>query len=73
MMLDMNSGRPARLQYLSGSYRVLAQGDHVVCAVTGQRIPLNSLRYWSHELQEAYADAEAASKRYAEARAKGRF
>jgi hypothetical protein len=72
-MLNMNGGRPARIQYLSGSYRVLSPGDHVVCAVTGQRIPLNSLRYWSHELQEAYANAEAASKRYAEARAKGKL
>lgn len=72
-MLNMSGGRPARLQYLSGSYRVVAQGDHVLCAVTGQRIPLNSLRYWSHELQEAYANAEAAAKRYAEARAKGQM
>ena len=72
-MLNMNGGRAARLHYLSGSYRVVQQGDHVVCAVTGQRIPLNSLRYWSHELQEAYANAEAAAKRYAEARAKGKL
>lgn len=72
-MLNMSGGRPARLQYLSGSYRVVAQGDHVVCAVTGQRIPLNALRYWSHELQEAYANAEAAAKRYADARAKGKI
>ncbi len=72
-MLNMSGGRPARLQYLSGSYRVVAQGDHVVCAVTGQRIPLNALRYWSHELQEPYANAEAAAKRYADARAKGQI
>jgi hypothetical protein len=72
-MLNMSGGRPARLQYLSGSYRVVGQGDHVLCAVTGQRIPLNSLRYWSHELQEAYASAEIAARRYAEARAKGKL
>lgn len=72
-MLNMNGGRPARLHYLSGSYRVVAQGDHVLCAVTGQRIALNSLRYWSHELQEAYVSAEAAAKRYAEARARGKL
>jgi hypothetical protein len=72
-MLNMSGGRPARLHYLSGSYRVVAQGDHVICAVTGQRIPLNGLRYWSHELQEAYANAEAAAKRYADARAKGQI
>lgn len=69
-MLD-RFGRAARLQYDSGSYRVLSAGDHVVCAVTGQRIPLAALRYWSHELQEAYASADVASARYADMRARG--
>lgn len=72
-MLNMSGGRAARLQYLSGSYRVMSPGEHVVCAVTGQRIAMNALRYWSHELQEAYANAEVAAKRYAEARAKGQL
>ena len=63
-------GRPARLRYLSGSYEVMTPGDHVICAVTGKRITLPALRYWSHEFQEAYADASAATKRYAEKRAK---
>lgn len=70
-MLNFTSGRAAKLRYLSGTYRVMADGDHVVCAVTGQTIPLPQLRYWSHELQEAYASAEAAARRYAEARAQG--
>ena len=70
-MLNMTAGRPARLLYQSGSFRVTAQGDHVVCAVTGEKIPLNNLRYWSHELQEAYVNAEAAVKRHGEARAQG--
>jgi hypothetical protein len=64
-------GRAARLKYLSGSYQVISPGDHVICAVTGKRIPLPALRYWSHEFQEAYADATAATTRYAEKRAKG--
>jgi hypothetical protein len=71
-MLD-RFGRPARLLYESGSYRIIESGDHVVCAVTAQRIPLAALRYWSHELQEAYFSADIASKRYAEQRAKGVF
>ena len=70
-MLNFSAGRPARIRYLPGSYKLLAEGDHVVCAVTRQTIPLSSLRYWSHELQEPYASAEAAAIRYAEARAKG--
>ena len=39
-MLMSNRGRPARLHYLPGTYRVLSAGDHVVCAVTKQAIPL---------------------------------
>lgn len=70
-MLNFSAGRPARLRYLSGSFKLISDGDHVVCAVTGQKIPLSSLRYWSSELQEPYASAEVASARYAEAKAKG--
>ena len=61
-MLMSNRGRPAKLYYLPGSYRVLAAGDHVVCAVTHQPIPLGELRYWSAERQEAYVNAEAVMK-----------
>jgi hypothetical protein len=57
-MLMSGAGRAARLHYLPGTFRVLSNGDHVICAVTGARIPLHELRYWSVERQEAYADAE---------------
>ena len=60
-MLMSNKGRPAKLHYLAGTFRVLSPGDHVVCAVTGQPIPLDALRYWSVERQEAYATAEAST------------
>jgi hypothetical protein len=70
-MLNFAASRPAKLRYLSGSFKLVSDGDHVVCAVTGTKIPLSSLRYWSSELQEPYASAEVASARYAEARAKG--
>ena len=58
-MLMNSAGRLARLHYLPGTYRVLSHGDHVVCAVTRQPIPLTELRYWSVERQEAYATPEA--------------
>jgi len=58
----MNKGRPAKLHYLPGTFRVLSGGDHVICAVTGQRIPLDQLRYWSVERQEAYASAGTSLK-----------
>lgn len=58
-MLMQGGGKPARIHYLPGTFRLLSDGDHVVCAVTGARIPLLELRYWSVERQEAYVDAEA--------------
>ena len=57
-MLMSSAGRPARLHYLPGTFRVLSHGDHVVCAVTRQAIPLGELKYWSVERQEPYASAE---------------
>lgn len=59
-MLVSNSNRPARLHYMANSFRVLTPGDHVICAQTGARIPLDLLRYWSVARQEAYADAHVA-------------
>ena len=58
-MLMSGAGRAARLHYLPSTFRVLSDGDHVVCAVTGVRIPLQELRYWSVERQEPYTDADA--------------
>jgi hypothetical protein len=55
----MQNARLARLHYLSGTFRVLSPGDHVLCAVTRQPIPLAELKYWSVERQEAYASAQA--------------
>jgi len=59
-------GEPAVLEYLDGEYRVVSPGSFVVCAVTGARIPLEALRYWSVDLQEPYAGAAAALKRMQE-------
>ena len=56
----------AKLKYLDGEVQVLTPGDFVRCAVTGRTIPLDELRYWSVELQEAYVDAAASLKRYRE-------
>jgi hypothetical protein len=58
-MLMQGGGREARIHYLAGTFRVLSDGDHVRCAVTGAKIPLDNLRYWSVARQEAYADAAA--------------
>ena len=61
-MLMSNKGRLARVHYLPGTIRVLTPGDYVICAVTGQPVPLGDLKYWSVERQEAYVSAEASLK-----------
>lgn len=58
-MLMTGRGREARVHYLDGTFRLLATGDYVRCAMTGSEIPLDELRYWSVLRQEAYVDAEA--------------
>lgn len=55
--------REARIRYLDADYQVLTPGSFVRCAVTGQAIPLDELKYWSVERQEAYADVHASFKR----------
>ncbi len=58
--------REARVRFLDADFEVVEKGDFVRCAVTGQPIPLDELRYWSVERQEAYATPEAALKRHQE-------
>ena len=62
----MSSGREsgeAKLHYGPNGFRVLRAGQHVFCAVSGEAIPLEELRYWSVDHQEAYASAELATER----------
>ena len=54
----------AELEYLDGEYRVVRPGSFVLCAMTGARVPLDALRYWSVELQEPYAAPEIALNRF---------
>lgn len=64
-MLMSSQERPAGLRYGPNGFRVTSPGSFVLCAVTGERIMLEALRYWSIEHQEAYASAEVASGRLA--------
>jgi hypothetical protein len=54
----------AEVKYLDGDFRVIRPGAFVRCAVTGAEIPLEELRYWSVDLQEAYASPEAVLQRH---------
>jgi hypothetical protein len=53
----------AKLHYLDGEYEIAVPGGYVVCAVTGVHIPLDALRYWSVDLQEAYSTSAIATAR----------
>lgn len=44
----------AVVEYRDADMRVLQAGSFVRCAVTKERIPLNELKYWSVDKQEAY-------------------
>ncbi len=56
----------AEVKYLDGDFRILRAGAFVRCAVTGVPIPLEELRYWSVERQEAYVSPEAVLQRLSE-------
>jgi len=58
----------AKVEFLDGDIRILRPGAYVRCAVTGQPIPIEELRYWSVDRQEAYAGPSASMKREAERR-----
>ena len=55
----------AEVKYLDGDFRVVRPGAYVRCAVTGVQIPLEELRYWSVDLQEAYSSPQAVLQRHA--------
>lgn len=58
----------AKVEYLDGDFRILRPGAYVRCAVTGDPIPLDELRYWSVDRQEAYAGPAASMQREQERR-----
>ena len=59
--------REARIRYLDGDFQVTSPGSFVRCAVTGESIPLDELKYWSVARQEPYINAAASLKREMEA------
>ena len=53
----------AKLKYLPNNFEIIQDGDHVICAISGKKIPLKDLNYWNVELQEAYFSYVEASKK----------
>ena len=54
----------AKLKYRPNTFEVLEKGDHVICAVSGKKIPLDKLIYWNVDLQEAYFSPKEAQMRF---------
>ena len=44
----------ATIKYLPNNFKIIEDGDYVICAVSGKKIYLDKLTYWNVELQEAY-------------------
>ena len=44
----------AKLKYLPNNFKIIENGDYVICAVSGKKISLDNLNYWNVDLQEAY-------------------
>tara|TARA_B000000532_G_scaffold226199_1_gene204298 strand:- start:834 stop:1028 length:195 start_codon:yes stop_codon:yes gene_type:complete len=54
----------AKLEYMHNNFKIIDEGDHVVCAISKKTIPLENLNYWNVEKQEAYYSyVEASIKR----------
>ncbi|MGO4834963.1 DUF2093 domain-containing protein [Rhizobiaceae sp. 2RAB30] len=59
--------REARIRYLDGDFQVTSPGAFVRCAVTGESIPIDELKYWSVARQAAYVSAAVSQTRELEA------
>ncbi len=64
MLQQLSLNKEARLRYGDAQFDIIQSGDYVVCAVSGTKIPLDRLSYWSVEYQEPYKNAEIALRRW---------
>ena len=53
----------ATIKYLPNNFKIIEDGDHVICAVSNKKIYLDKLTYWNVELQEAYVSYVEAEKK----------
>lgn len=60
---ERGGGGEAVVQYLDANLRLVKPGAYVRCAITGEKIPLDQLKYWSVERQEAYGSPDAVLQR----------
>lgn len=57
----------AIIHYGPSDFTIMQPGGYVLCAVSGDQIPIERLMYWSHERQEAYRDAHASLRGFQQA------
>ena len=53
----------AKIKYLPNNFKIIEEGDHVICAVSVKKIKLDQLNYWNVDLQEPYYSYKEASKK----------
>ena len=39
---------------MPNNFQIIEEGDHVICAISKKKIPLENLNYWNVDKQEAY-------------------
>ncbi len=59
----------AQIHYGPSDFTIMEPGGYVICAITGERITIDQLRYWNAERQEAYKDASASLEAWKKANA----
>ena len=62
-MYKLKMEKLAKIKFLPNNFEVIKEGDHVICAVSGRKIPLHNLNYWNVDLQEPYFSYIEAAKR----------
>ena len=53
----------ATIKYLPNNFKIIEDGDHVICAISVKKIYLDKLTYWNVELQEPYFSYIEADKK----------
>ena len=56
--------KKAKLFFKHNYFEIIEEGDYVLCAISGKKIPLQNLSYWNVELQEAYFSPIEVNMRY---------
>ena len=53
----------AKIKYLPNNFKIIEEGDHVICAVSSKKISLENLNYWNVDLPEPYYSYIEATKK----------